>query len=66
MSVVIIITIITIIIYAIIILKPHPFVIPIDECTGDCETCEFRDSEDCMEDIAKKYLNNEDSSDSLN
>lgn len=40
----------------------NPFEVPMDECEDDCETCEFRDSEDCMSAIAEKY-HNEDEND---
>lgn len=57
MNVIILVVLIVALVYLFSICHLNPFEAPMDECEDDCETCEFRDSEDCLKDMAEKYLN---------
>ena len=57
MNIIILIILIVALVYLFSICHLNPFCVPMDECEDDCETCEFRDSEDCIAAMAEKSLN---------
>lgn len=60
MNIIILVILIVALVYLFSICHIYPFGMPMGECEDDCETCEFRDSEDCLKDMAEKYLFEED------
>lgn len=64
MNIIILIILIVALVYLFSICHLNPFGMPMDECEDDCETCEFRDSEDCIAAMAEKSLNEDENDES--